>query len=261
MRQDSLSSVSITRNLETRIIGQRVIYYPRLTSTMDIARQEAEQGATEGTVVIAGEQTAGKGRVKRRWFSPKGNIALSIILHPAISNLPYLIMLSSLAAVHSIEAVTGLKTQIKWPNDVLIDSRKACGILIENKVRGNTALYAIVGIGINVNFRPSDFPEVMPAATSLAHESGQDVSRVKLIRHLLVETERLYLALSNGESIYQEWQDRLVTLGRTVQVRLGNSMLEGTAETVARDGSLLLRHPNGSSTQIVAGDVTLRDYA
>jgi len=84
---------------------------------------------------------------------------------------------------------------------------------------------------------------------------------VKLIRQLLVEIEKLYLALSNGESIYQEWQDRLVTLGRTVQVRLGNSMLEGTAETAARDGSLLLRHSNGSSTQIVSGDVTLRDYA
>lgn len=260
MVEDSLSPALITNNLETRFIGQKVICYPRLTSTMDVAKQAARQGVAEGTVVVADEQTAGKGRIKRLWLSPKGSIALSIILYPSLSYLPYLTMLASVAIVHSIEAVTGLKAQLKWPNDVLIGGKKVCGILIESDVRGNVVAYTIIGIGINVNFRLADFPEILTTATSLADELGKDVSRVAVIRRLLIETERLYLTLPDGEPIYQEWRDRLVTLGRKVQVKSGKTALEGIAQSVARDGSLLLRHSNGSSTKIVAGDVSLRDY-
>ena len=260
MVRDNLSPALITGNLAARFIGRKVIYYPRLASTMDAARQEVQRRAAEGTVVIAGEQTAGKGRLKRVWLSPSGSLALSIILYPAIAYLPYLIMLASLAVVRSIEAVTGLKAQVKWPNDVLINGGKVCGILIESDLRGNDVTYAVIGIGINVNFRLSHFPEILPIATSLADELGKEVSRLDLIRRLLVETERLYSTLPNGESIYQAWRDRLVTLGRQVRVKSGKTVLEGIAESVTRDGSLLLRHANGSSTQIVAGDVTLRDF-
>ena len=260
MVEDRLSSALITHNLPTHFIGQRVIYYPQLTSTMDVARQEAQQGAAEGTVVIADEQTGGKGRVKRTWLSPRGSIALSVILYPKVSYLPSLIMLTSLAVVRSIATVAGLDSQIKWPNDVLINGKKVCGILVENDVRRNKVTYSITGIGINVNFRLSDFPEIPPTATSLADELGRYVSRADMIRCLLVETEKLYSALPDGESIYQEWRDRLATLGRKVQTKSGETTLEGIAESVARDGSLLLRHSNGSSTKIVAGDVSLRNY-
>jgi len=256
---DSLSAASITSELETRFVGQRVIYYPSLTSTMEVARREAQQGAAEGTVIIADEQTAGRGRLRRVWLSPRGSIALSIILYPSLSHLPSLIMLASLAVVHSIEAVTGLKSQTKWPNDVLVNGRKVCGILIESDVQGNAVNYAIIGIGINANLRLADFPEILPIATSLSDEMGRDVSRLSIIRCLLVETERVYLALSAGGSIYEEWRDSLVTLGRRVRVKTGEAIYEGVAESVARDGSLLLRGPDGSLTRIVAGDVTLRD--
>ena len=104
---------------------------------MDAARQEARNGASEGTVIIAGEQTGGRGRIKRAWMTPKGNIALSVILYPDISCLHYLIMLVSVAAARSIEAVTGLKPDIKWPNDVLINGKKVGGILIENEMTGS----------------------------------------------------------------------------------------------------------------------------
>jgi len=256
---DSLSAASITSELETRFVGQRVIYYPSLTSTMGVARREAQQGAAEGTVIIADEQTAGRGRLGRVWLSPRGSIALSIILYPSLSHLPSLIMLASLAVVHSIEAVTGLKSQTKWPNDVLVNGRKVCGILIESDVQGNAVNYAIIGIGINANLRLADFPEILPIATSLSDEMGRDVSRLSIIRCLLVETERVYLALSAGGSIYEEWRDSLITLGRRVRVKTGEAIYEGVAESVARDGSLLLRGPDGSLTKIVAGDVTLRD--
>ena len=258
MVEDNLSPTSITSNLGTHFIGQRVIYYPILTSTMEVTKQEAQLGAVEGTVVIADEQTAGRGRIKRVWLSPKGSIALSIILYPSVVNLPSLIMLASLAVVHSIEAVTGLRSQIKWPNDVLINGRKVCGILIESSVQANIVDYAVIGIGVNVNLRLSDFPEIPSTATSLSEELGRDVSRLKVIQQLLVEVERLYLALQAGGSIYEEWRDSLVTLGRRVRVKSGKTVYEGVAESVARDGSLLLRHSNGKLSKIVAGDATLR---
>jgi BirA family biotin operon repressor/biotin-[acetyl-CoA-carboxylase] ligase len=175
--------------------------------------------------------------------------------------LPYLIMLASLAVVRSIEAVTNLKTQVKWPNDVLINGKKVCGILIESEVCGSRVAYAVVGIGINANFRTADFPENFPLATSLADELKEEVSRLDMIRRLFVEIESLYLTLPDGESIYQAWRDKLVTLGKQVRVKSGTAILEGIAESVARDGSLLLRQANGSLTKIVAGDVNLRDLA
>ncbi len=259
MVENNLSPASITSNLGTHFVGQRVICYPSLTSTMEVAKQEAQLGAVAGTVVIADEQTAGRGRIKRVWLSPKGSLALSIILYPSVVNLPSLIMLASLAVVHSIEAVTGLRSQIKWPNDVLINGRKVCGILIESSLRANIVDYAIIGIGVNVNLRLADFPEIQSSATSLSAELGRDVPRLGVIRRLLVEIERLYLALQAGESIYEEWRDSLVTLGRRVRVKSGKTVYEGVAESVARDGSLLLRHSNGNLSKIVAGDATLRD--
>ncbi|MDP6448944.1 MAG: biotin--[acetyl-CoA-carboxylase] ligase [Dehalococcoidales bacterium] len=259
MIKDSLSPAAITANLETRFIGQKIIYYPRLTSTMDVARRVARQGAVEGTVVVADEQTVGKGRVKRVWLSPRGSIALSLILHPDTSCLSDLIVLSSLAVARSLKTVTGLEAQIKWPNDILVRGRKVCGILVENDWREKRVAYTIIGIGINVNFRLADFSGILPEATSLVDEIGKEVSRLDLVRALFTEMERLYLALPGGDSIYREWRTRLVTLGRKVRVESGQTILEGIAESVARDGSLLLRHPDGSSTRIVTGDVHLRN--
>jgi len=254
-----LSPASVTEGLGTSFIGKRVIYYPRLASTMDVARQEAHQEAAEGTVIIAGEQTEGRGRVKRPWLSPRGNIALSIVLYPDVSFLPYLIMLASLAVVHSIEAVTGLKPQIRWPYDILINGKKVGGILIESEVKGSRVAYAIIGIGINIELRLPDVSEISATATSLNDELGRNVSCVDLVRHLLAEMERLYLTLPDGESIYEAWRDRLVTLGKGVYVESGNSVVEGMAESVDRSGALRLRHADGSSTRIVAGDITLRN--
>ncbi|GAG74809.1 unnamed protein product, partial [marine sediment metagenome] len=148
---------------------------------------------------------------------------------------------------------------VKWPNDVLVNDRKVCGILIESSVRGNIVDYAVIGIGVNVNLRLADFREILSTATSLSDELGRDVSRLRIIQQLLGEVERLYLALQAGGSIYEEWRDSLVTLGRRVRVKSGKTVYEGVAESVVRDGSLLLRHSDGNLSKIVAGDATLRD--
>ena len=259
MMENRLSPAAITANLETGFVGQNVIYYPALTSTMEEARRQAQEGAAQGTVILAGEQTVGRGRHNRAWISPLGSIALSVILRPAVAYLPYLIMVASLAVVHGIEAVTGLKPRVKWPNDVLINGRKVCGILIENSLHGNMVDYSIIGIGINVNLRLADYPQILPVATSLSDEIGREVSPLEIVRRLLVDIERLYLALPAGESIYDEWRDNLVTLGKQVRARSGKTVYEGMAESVTGDGSLLLRGRDGSLTEIVAGDVTLSD--
>lgn len=226
---------------------------------MDTARQEARQGAKEGTVVIAGEQTKGKGRLQRTWFSPSGNIAFSIILYPNIAILPYLIMIASLAVGYGIETVTGLKTQIKWPNDILIGGKKVGGILIENEVKGNRVSYTIIGIGINVDLKVSEFTEIATTATSLKRESEKVIQRTKIIRSLLIEFERLYLSLPAAEPIYKAWRDRLATLGRKVKVKTGNITLEGIAESVDTSGALMLRQADDSLIRIIAGDITLRE--
>lgn len=258
MAEENLSPADISRNLKTELIGKKVIAYPSLSSTNDIAKREARKGAREGTVILAEEQTAGRGRLKRAWLSPKGSIALSIILHPTPAQLPSLIMVASLAVAHCIEEVSGLETQIKWPNDVLINGKKVCGILIESDVRGSAVDYAVIGIGINVNLKPADFPEIAATATSLAQELGREISRREMIRCLLVEAENLYLALPEDDSVFREWRDRLVTLGKEVELISGKTSYQGVAESVANDGSLLLRQPDGSLIKIVAGDVSLR---
>jgi BirA family biotin operon repressor/biotin-[acetyl-CoA-carboxylase] ligase len=248
----------ITSGLKTQRIGQSVLYYHSLPSTMDTARERARQGAEEGTVIIAGEQTGGRGRLQRSWLSPEGSIALSIILRPDIAALPYLIMIASLAAAGGIEVAAMVKTQIKWPNDILIGGRKVCGILIENEVKGNKAAYSIVGIGINVDMEVADYAEIAATAASLKTESAKDELRVRIIRALLTEFENLYLKLPDGKPIYEAWRDRLVTLGKQVKATSGKQTIEGTAESVDESGALLIRGAEGTLTKVVAGDVTLR---
>ena len=245
--------------LQPEFLGKKVIYYPTVTSTMDVARDEARKGATTGTMVIAGEQTEGRGRKKRTWISPKGNIAFSVILYPEVSYLPFLVVIAALAVARGIEEIIGLKTQIKWPNDILIAGKKVGGILIENEVKGKEVQYAIVGIGINTEITPVVRGSGALAATCLKDEMGENVIRTDIIKQILQEMGRLYLELPDSEPLLREWRDRLITLGKSVRVYSKGTMLEGVAEAVDATGSLLLRHADGSSTTIVAGDVTLRD--
>jgi len=258
MYEENLNPTSITKGLTTHFIGQNVLYYPSVTSTNDIARQQALLNAPEGTAVIADRQTTGRGRLKREWVSPPGNIAVTVVLYPGRNNLTYLTMLAALAVLYSIEKTTGLHCQLKWPNDVLINNKKVCGILLESHVAADFVDYAIIGIGINVNMKLADYPEIASIATSLADEVGEEVSRLTLLHNLFQEMEKLYLRLQAGESILAEWRNNLVTIGKKIHVRSGDEVFAGTAETVADDGSLLLRCDDGSLIKFMAGDVTLR---
>jgi len=255
MVNNELNSKIIVDSLNTKFIGRNILYYASITSTNEIAKQNALNRSVEGTVVISEEQTAGKGRLNRTWRTPKGTLALSIILYPKIDHLHLLIMIASLAVVRSIKKLTGLTAEIKWPNDVLIKGKKVCGILIENKLKGDNVEYSIIGIGLNVNLKSSTISDVAYAATSLSDELNNEISLLQVIRYLLSEFELLYLS---KDTVFEEWHRNLVTLGKSIRITSGNSVYEGVAESVDISGNLILKQADGNTIKIVAGDVTLR---
>jgi BirA family biotin operon repressor/biotin-[acetyl-CoA-carboxylase] ligase len=256
---EEISPSIIMRGLKTALIGRNIIYHPVLASTMDAARFEARRGVAEGTVIIAGEQTGGRGRLRRAWLSPPGNIALSIALYPRAGSLPYLVMIASLAAARAIESVAHLKTYLKWPNDVLVGGKKVGGILVENEMKGKKVTFSIVGIGINIDLNVAAYTEISGTAASLKSGSAKDDLRLKIIRALLIEFDRLYAGLPDAGPIYQAWHEKLVTLGKKVRAVSGLQTIEGAAESVDETGALFIRRPDGTMAKVIAGDVTLRE--
>lgn len=245
------------KQLNTTFIGKKVHYYATLTSTMETAKKLAREEAPEGTVIIADKQTSGRGRMGRAWLSPEGNLAISVILRPSMNDLPQLIMIGSVAVVRAVKSTTGLNAQIKWPNDILIEGKKVCGILIESEIKGNKINFTTIGMGINVNLNPTDFPEISSLATSLSHELGKIISRNELCHAILSELEKLYLEVKAGVSVSYEWRSNMETLGKLIQVKTGKSFEEGIAEAVTENGNLILRRTDGSIAEITVGDVTV----
>lgn len=229
---------------------------------MDEAARLGDDGAPEGTVVVAEEQTAGRGRFDRRWVTrPGDSLSLSVLLRPTAGQLPHVNMASALAVAGAITDTTGLVPALKWPNDVRIQGRKVSGILIEAAIDGRDVRYAVSGIGLNVNYDPSRVPGAAPEATSLARELGRNVSRTEVLGALLERLDDLYQAVKAGESLRTEWAGKLDTLGQRVHVRWKEQVVEGVAEDVDEQGDLLLRLDDGSRFVAIAGEVTLQEMA
>ncbi len=254
-----LNLAAVEERLTTRFVARRIVYLTSTTSTQDIARREAEAGAPEGTVVLAEEQTKGRGRFDRAWVSPAGkNLYLTLIMRPPLDQLRSLGIVAPLAVALAVEDSTGLTPRIKWPNDVLIDGRKLSGILIESEISGSAVQYALVGPGINVNFDIEQSPAIAGIATGLSRELGRETSREDLLAVFLNHFESLYESAPQGDTVFEEWRSRLDTLGREVRVTFGDQVHEGTAEDVDRDGNLILVQPDGTRRTVEAGEVTLR---
>lgn len=255
---EKLSRDTIKRSLSTELLGQHTIYYDSIGSTNDVAKQLAIQGAVQGTLIIADEQTAGKGRRGRRWIAPQGSsLLLSLILHPALapSELPRLTMASALAAGRAIEETTGLAVHFKWPNDILLEGKKAGGILIEAGISGETVDYAVVGMGLNVNLDAAQIPETAETATSVSMELGQRTSRLKLLQSFLRFMEKEYQLLQEGVSPHSRWAARLPQLGQRVEVATPWGRESGQAQSVDADGALILLRDDGTAARITVGDV------
>ena len=258
-------------SLETEFrgrIGKRVVHVSRTTSTMDIARAMIEETADvvplHGTVIIADEQTRGRGRFDRRWDSRSGDDLLaSVILCPRAAIASGLTTLASLAAAMTVDEIASCRSEIKWPNDVLVDRKKICGVLAESVTTGS-AFVGVVGIGLNVN-REDDYGEDGGyIATSIRSVSGSDdaIDRHYVARVLLRNMNELYGAIDRGESIMPEWREKLIGLGASVEVMMaptqGGEVIAGVAEDVDEFGRLLIRQPDGVTRAVAAGEVTTR---
>jgi BirA family biotin operon repressor/biotin-[acetyl-CoA-carboxylase] ligase len=254
-----LNLAAVEQRLVTRFVGRRLLYFTSTTSTMDVARAEAESGAPDGTVVLAEEQTKGRGRFDRAWVSPAGqNLYFTLIMRPSLDRLRSLSIVAPLAVALAVEDSTGLLPRIKWPNDVLIDGRKLSGVLVESEVIGQSVKYALVGVGVNVDFDVEQSPEIAGVATSLKRELGSESSREELLAKFLNRFEQLYEDAPKGDAVLQQWRSHLDTLGREIRVTFRDQVYEGLAEDVDADGNLILVQPNGTRRTIEAGEVTLR---
>ena len=243
--------------LADRVIGHRIYHYDKIGSTMDQARHLASEGAPEGAVVIAEEQTAGRGRFNRAWVSPRGeNLSFSVILNPSTNQLAYMNMAATLAIARAIADCAGLQPTIKWPNDVRVGGLKISGILIETAIESADDVCAIIGIGVNVNFDPSLYAEIAGISTSLFRETGQRRNRTTAFRMLLESFDDAYAAVRSGKSLTAEWSAMLDTLGRAVTLRSQREVVEGFAESVDELGNLIVRRADGSLYTATAGEVT-----
>lgn len=262
---DQVVPEEITAGLNTDIIGGKLVYLREATSTQDMAEKLAREGAIEGTTVIAEKQLAGRGRRGRNWISPSGGgIYISLVLRPDINPLHVarMPMAAGVALIKTIEQVAGIQSKIKWPNDIMIGTRKVAGILTEINCEADRVNYIILGIGINVNTSMQSLPEsIRSTATSLREQSGGEISRVELIRCLLSRFEDIYKEfIVNGFSpILHQWKQLNNTIGSEVRVFDDTWEISGTAVDIDEDGALLVETGSGVIKKIISGDVSLRN--
>ena len=257
----TLSREAILSRLRTRFVGQHLELYQETDSTNTRAVALAQDGAPEGTTVVAERQGKGRGRLGRQWFAPEGSsLLMSVILRPSLVPVQAqrTTMICSLAAVEAIGEVSGLTASVKWPNDIMLHGKKLGGLLTELGARGNRLDYVVVGMGLNVNLNLADLPALMVPATSLSTEAGHAVSRLELLLALLQHIEAHYDRMAKGWSPHDAWRRHLSTIGQHVRASTTKEAIEGLAEDVDEDGALLVRTGQGRLRRVVVGDVTLR---
>ena len=227
-------------------------YYPRLSSTMDKAREKARKGCPDFTVVIAGQQTAGRGRLDRTWESAEGGLYFTVVLRPQIPPvLSYRVnFAASLVLVQLINEMARVRATVKWPNDILAGDRKLSGMLSEMEAEADRVVHINLGIGINVNNDPAP---AEPAAVSLAELSGGPVSRKEILMRFVGRFRRVMADLPL-DNVVRQWKRHTSTLNRAVRIETLNGVTEGRAVDLDEDGALIVRIADGTHRRIVYGD-------
>ncbi len=241
-------------------------YFAQIGSTNDEAIRLGEQDAPDGLVLVAEAQTRGRGRLTRRWVAPPGSSLLMSLLfrppQPFERIAPRVTMACGIALVDAVRHVAGIPAQLKWPNDLIVTEsgswRKLAGMLSEVGGSSGQPEFLVVGIGLNVNVPPEYLPQLAANATSLWAEAGHPVDRVTLLATFLAQVRPLVARVYAGWDPLASWQARLAWLGSPVHLRTPKGTVNGIAERVAPDGSLLLRLANGSVRRFPVGDVSLR---
>lgn len=262
---DILTPAELSAGLHVARIGTSLICVDATDSTNILAYRLAEEGAAEGTVVIADTQSRGKGRLGRQWESPAGvNLYCSIILRPPIMpvHAPQLTFLSAVAVAEAIEQSSGLTPAIKWPNDVLVNGFKVAGMLNEMSAETERVEFLVLGIGVNINMQRDQFPpDLRHPASSLAMEAGREVGRLAFARALLESLDTHYARyLAEGYApLRQAWLGRSAVMGRRVRVSGQQGEVRGTVEGIDEIGALLLRTPGDTLERVLAGDVIIEE--
>lgn len=258
---DSVTESKIRLGLQTKRLGRVIHYEESVQSTQRIAHVLAGDGASEGTLVIADEQTAGRGRLMREWHSSKGTgIWMSLILKPLLppQKAPQFTLITAVAVVQAIEEVTDLHPQIKWPNDILIDGKKVTGILTELQAESDKINSIIIGIGMNVNHLKEHFPdELQKIATSLAIEQGEPLSRSEIVQKVLERIEALYsMYMKEGFTpVKLLWESYAISIGKKIRARTINGTIEGRALGITDEGVLKIEDSAGTIHQIYSADI------
>ncbi len=259
---DLLTATEMTYGLKTKLIGRRFFAFGKVTSTNEMAAQLAEAGVYDGTVVTAEEQTHGRGRLGRSWYSPPGaGIYVSIILRPKFRAelAPGISIMTALALSETLNEYMLGKVQVKWPNDVLIEGKKVAGILTELSADGPTINQLIVGVGINVNHRAGDFPaDIRDHATSIRRASGRNEQRVLLLQRFLARFEKEYSKYEKDGLARSRTRLKAYSslLGHDVTLVSGTDTITGHAVDIDREGRLVLRTKEGKAS-IASGEVTV----
>ncbi len=245
------------------VVGRDIRVFENTTSTNDVVEKLARDGVKEGAVVFAEAQTKGRGRLGRKWVSAAGKgLWFSVLLRPDLrpQEATQLTVAGATALARAVEAQTGLKTEIKWPNDLLVGGRKAAGILTELSAELDRIKHVVLGIGVDVNLTAAEFPaELRKIATSLRIEAGRAIPRPELAVAILRELDHDYARIGAGKfaEVADEWESRCTTIGRQVAIQVGDREIRGRAESLGEDGALLLRTDHGHLERIIGGDVTL----
>jgi BirA family biotin operon repressor/biotin-[acetyl-CoA-carboxylase] ligase len=256
---DKLLGYEIQSGLNTKIIGKKIIVLGTVASTMDEAFRLGMENCPEGTVVCAEAQSKGRGRLGRAWISPKARgLYFSFVLRPSLplNQLAQLTLMSAVALAEAIEDISALKPLIKWPNDILLGSRKLAGILTELRAESDQVKFVIVGIGLNVN---TSSHHLTPQAVSLKMAAGHSFDRCQVFQAILRSLEKWYLKLLRHEfdQVMEEWKKRSATLNKRVRITDPAGIIEGEAIDLDEDGALLIRKDNGLVIKKTAGDVFL----
>ena len=260
---DVLNSVEIKNDNENAVIGKNVICFDEVDSTNEVCKKMASsESIKEGTVIAAECQNGGKGRLGRKWVSQKGDgVWMSILLKPDISpaNISSVTLAAGLAGCMALRNDFCIKADIKWPNDILLDNKKICGILTEMSGQIDRVDYVVVGIGINVN--TESFPDgISNTATSLYIENGRKFRRCDIAKSILKNFDMIYSNFSkNGfSSIKQEYEDMCINIGRKVRVIGADNQYEATALGVNDSGELIVMKDSGERTTVFSGEVSVR---
>ena len=253
----------ITDGLQTDILGGKIYYFDTIGSTQSFALNLASKPYENGSVVIAGRQTKGRGRLNRKWISPKGGIWLSILLKPAfeVSQASLFPMVTSLALAKAIEKALKLKPRLKWPNDVTLNDKKVAGILIDASIESNKIGYLVIGAGINFRIQPrivsrqARGSENFYGITTLVGKN-ETANPIELVQQFLYELEQLYnkVISNNLAEIRKEWTERSSTIGRNITVATPNGQVKGKAMSIDESGALLVSS-KGKTQRLLVGDV------